>query len=420
MSEDLRGRRGGRPAAAPPVASAARPHSDAGDRRRARDLVLGLVEVWTNRLWFDSLGYGGVFTTMFWTTARALLRLRRGPRGSRPSATRSSRSAPGRSCIGDGYRNPTVERYQDTIDPIRQWVLVGVGSLMFVFGGASAAGHWKTYLLWRNGEPFGQDDVYFHRDIGFFVFGYPWYRYVVSFAFTLLIVIAAGHGRHPLPLRRHPAPGAATTACPLAAQVQISVLRRHVHARSRRSSYWLDRYGLAISSGHLFTGISYTDAHAVLPAKNILAVIAVICALLFFGNVIRPGWMLPVARARAADPVGDPDRRHLAGDRAAVPGPAVRARQGAPVHRDEHRGHAAGLRHRPMSTHADYCRHGDDSAEQLKSKAEALPGVRLIDPQLVVAGVRAAAAAARVLLDARRPRCRPLHTRRCHRVRRTS
>ncbi|MEP6667439.1 MAG: UPF0182 family protein, partial [Nocardioidaceae bacterium] len=49
-----------------------------------------------------------------------------------------------------------------------------------------------------------------------------------------------------------------------------------------------------IADGNLFTGVSYADAHAVLPAKNILAIIAIICALLFFGNVIRPGWMLPV------------------------------------------------------------------------------------------------------------------------------
>jgi uncharacterized membrane protein (UPF0182 family) len=57
--------------------------------------------------------------------------------------------------------------------------------------------------------------------------------------------------------------------------------------------YWLDRYDLSNSSGHLFTGIGYTDQHAVLPSKNILTFIALICALLFFANIFRRTWLLP-------------------------------------------------------------------------------------------------------------------------------
>ncbi|MDQ3480724.1 MAG: UPF0182 family protein, partial [Actinomycetota bacterium] len=145
------------------------------------------VEVWTGRLWFSSLSYGSVFSTMLWTriglftvfglvlaavaVGNALLAFRMRP-----------------ILIGDGYRNPTVERYQDIIDPIRNWVLLGVGLLAFLFGGATAAGQWKTYLLWRNGVPFGQTDVFFDRDIGFFVFGYPWYRFLISFGFTVLVI----------------------------------------------------------------------------------------------------------------------------------------------------------------------------------------------------------------------------------------
>src|SRR3546814_14854476 len=41
------------------------------------------------------------------------------------------------------------------------------------------------------------------------------------------------------------------------------------------------------------TVIGYTDDHAVLPAKNILMFIALICAVLFFANVIRRTWILP-------------------------------------------------------------------------------------------------------------------------------
>jgi uncharacterized membrane protein (UPF0182 family) len=45
----------------------------------------------------------------------------------------------------------------------------------------------------------------------------------------------------------------------------------------------------------LITGLTYTDVNATLPAKSILAAIAVICSLLFFANIVRKSWLLPAA-----------------------------------------------------------------------------------------------------------------------------
>ena len=41
------------------------------------------------------------------------------------------------------------------------------------------------------------------------------------------------------------------------------------------------------------TGASYTDVNAILPAKTVLAVIALICAALFFAGALRRNAMLP-------------------------------------------------------------------------------------------------------------------------------
>jgi uncharacterized membrane protein (UPF0182 family) len=57
--------------------------------------------------------------------------------------------------------------------------------------------------------------------------------------------------------------------------------------------YWLDRYDVTSGSGGLITGVTYTDDKAVLPSKEILTFIALICAVLFFANVFRRTWMLP-------------------------------------------------------------------------------------------------------------------------------
>ena len=60
-------------------------------------------------------------------------------------------------------------------------------------------------------------------------------------------------------------------------------------------AYWFDRYALALKESKLITGLTYTDVNAVLPAKAILAAIAVVCALLFFANIVRRSWVLPAA-----------------------------------------------------------------------------------------------------------------------------
>ncbi len=77
-----------------------------------------------------------------------------------------------------------------------------------------------------------------------------------------------------------------------AAQAQLSVLLG-LFVLAKAGDYWLDRFDLVHQSGRLITGITYTDDHAVLPAKEILMGIAIICAVLFFLNVWRRTWMLP-------------------------------------------------------------------------------------------------------------------------------
>ncbi len=337
------------------------------------------VEVWTQKLWFGSLGFGSVFSKVLVT--RTLLFIIFGLLLAGVAVGNAYLAFRMRPILhSDGYRNPTVERYQDAIDPIRHWVLIGLGAVMFLFGGASASGQWKTYLMWRNGGAFGENDVYFNRDIGFFVFDYPWYRFLTSYSFTVvvigLIVAGATHylygGIRLAASRDKIVPGA---------QIQLSVLLGFFML-IKAVSYYLDRYGLAISDGKLFTGISYTDANAVLPAKNILAVIAVICALLFFGNVVRPGWMLPVLgfgllvlsailiggiwpaivqrfQVRPSEP--DKEARYISMNIDAT-------RTAYDLHDVEYENYPG------VTT---------DTPAELQRLASGLPGVRLIDPKLV-------------------------------------
>jgi uncharacterized membrane protein (UPF0182 family) len=58
--------------------------------------------------------------------------------------------------------------------------------------------------------------------------------------------------------------------------------------------YYLGRFDLLSSTRGVVQGASYTDVNAQLPALNFLAVVALICAILFFVNIRLRIWALPI------------------------------------------------------------------------------------------------------------------------------
>ena len=80
------------------------------------------------------------------------------------------------------------DRYREVINPIRRWVLIGTALIFGIFAGASASGQWRTFMLWRNRQSFGEKDAYFGKDIGFFVFTLPWMHWLIDFLMTALVI----------------------------------------------------------------------------------------------------------------------------------------------------------------------------------------------------------------------------------------
>ena len=256
-------------------------------------LIFGIAVftgVWTDRLWFQSVGYSEVFSKILLTrTALFLIFGVVFAAAVIANIVIAYRTQP--IVVPQPRRNDPVARYREVLTPIRGRLLVALGAVLVLAAGSVGAGQWERFLLWRNGVSFGHGDEYFHRDIGFFVFDYPWWRFLLSYGFVLLgvCIVAAAlvhylYGGIVLQGR--------SNRFSSAAQVHLSILLG-LFVLLKAVAYWMDRYGLAMSDGHLFTGISYTDAHAVIPAKNILIIIALICAVLFFVNAIRRSWLLP-------------------------------------------------------------------------------------------------------------------------------
>ncbi len=253
------------------------------------------TSIYTDLLWFRSVGYASVFSRTL--AARTLLFLGFGLVFAAVVAINfvvAYRTKPAYQAMVPGQAE--LDRYRMALDPYRRIVVAVIVTLLGLIGGSAAAGEWRTYMQWRNGVSFGQKDAQFGMDISFFAFDLPWYRFVLGFAFaTVVVALIAAAVTHYLygGLRLQPFLGERATP---AARVHLSVLMG-AFVLLKAVGYWLDRYGLAVGEHRVnktgFTGLTYTDVNAVLQGRTILAIISLICAALFFANIVRRTWLLP-------------------------------------------------------------------------------------------------------------------------------
>ena len=248
------------------------------------------VSLYTDLLWFRSVDYTTVFTTVL--TTRLMLFVLFGLLmavlvGANVAVAYRVRP-PFRPM---SLEQQNLERYRVAIEPFLKPVLFLGAGVFGLFAGLSAASRWQTWLLWRNGTPFGEVDAQFGRDISYFAFTYPFQRFVLGFLLTAVVLaLLASAATHYLfgGLRLQTVGEKVSPA----ARAHLSVLLGVV-VLLKAFAYYLDRFGLAFSERGYVQGPSFTDVNAVLPAKNILIGIAVICALLFFANIVVRNVLLP-------------------------------------------------------------------------------------------------------------------------------
>ena len=187
----------------------------------------------------------------------------------------------------------SLERYRAQLEPIRKLVLIGTFLVIFYFAGSSGSRFWQTWLLFRNSTDFGQVDPQFGLDISFFAFKLPMWQALIGWGIsTIVLAIIAASAVHYIYGGIRPQVREERTT--VAARVQLSILLGLL-VLLKAVAYWFDRYALSLKEGRLITGLTYSDVNALLPAKSILAAIAVICSLLFFANIVRKSWLLPTA-----------------------------------------------------------------------------------------------------------------------------
>lgn len=255
-----------------------------------------LTDAYTNWLWFGEVGFRNVYTTVLFTRILlflvvavvvaviiwlALLLAYR----SRPVFVPAN-----------GPGDP-IARYRTTVMSRLRLFGIGIPVLIGVLSGLVAQSSWVTVQLFLHGSSFGVKDPQFHLDVGFYAFDLPFYRMVLNWLFvSVVIAFFANLVAHYVfgGLRLSGREGTLSTS----ARVQLAILAG-LFVLLKAVAYWLDRYALLSSTRKepTFTGGSYTDINAVLPAKLILLSIAVICAIAFFAGVVLRDLRIPAMAA---------------------------------------------------------------------------------------------------------------------------
>jgi len=184
------------------------------------------------------------------------------------------------------------QAYQQLIENLRRVIMIGLPILIGVFGGLLASRQWETAALWLNGSPFGVTDPQFGLDVGFFVFDLPFYSFAVGFisgGIFLAALINAGvhliYGGIRFTGR--------TVEISKPARIQLAILIA-AYMIVQGLSLWFDQYATATSPGELFTGVTYSDANAVIPGLQILALISLAVALAFFVTAVIGRWRISI------------------------------------------------------------------------------------------------------------------------------
>lgn len=253
-----------------------------------------LVGFYTDWKWFGAIDYRGVFTTTL--VARIVLFILFAVVAGGVVFAAGFVAWRGRpDSIDFSDLNSPVYQYRRSIEKTMGLFLKVIPILVGAVAGLLGQASWREFMLFLNGQDFGVKDPQFQRDLGFYAFQLPVWNIVVS-AFSMLLMVC-----FLLALFSHYILGGIRIGNRAAgvrgsisrpARLQLAVTAG-LWMLLQVVGYWLDRYQLLYNQHSLFTGGSYTDINAYLPAKIILMVIGVFVAVAIFAAVAIKDLRIP-------------------------------------------------------------------------------------------------------------------------------
>jgi uncharacterized protein len=300
-----------------PIIDVGPPQAKGGGRGRRWVLVAAALlvlfaltragSVYIETLWFGSLGYSSVYWTTFeygWAVFAvfalatvialrvAFLLLERG--------FAVTTLAP---------RRVVVNNEQVYVRPARvlkpaAWV---VSLLLGLIYGAGMSESWQTFALWLNRPRTSGADPVFGKTLGFYLFTLPALDSLTSWALTLAWVVLIGAFVYSalglLPaganLRAVASRGSLTeTAAHAKAYAAVSAALALLLAALALRAY-LSRYEYLFEDHQIFSGVTYTEDHWVLPGLVVVAVALLVGAALALANALALRRLRPLVAAAA-------------------------------------------------------------------------------------------------------------------------
>jgi len=232
--------------------------------------------IYTEWLWFGSLGFSGVYTIilaarvwLFFIGALVFLALLL---ANLFLARRLSPVSGGSVSIGQGLL--VVRRLVDT------GILVTAVFFSFIFG-AVASSQWEMVLRFLNAANFGVSEPLLGRDVAFYIFDLPLYHFLqgwLIWAVVIALIFSAVIYGLNLGFRR----AAFTTAI----KGHLSILGAAIFFLISWS-YRLKIFDLLYSERGVIFGPGYTDVNAQWVAWRVLIVVAAISGLLLLIGIFR-------------------------------------------------------------------------------------------------------------------------------------
>lgn len=246
-------------------------------------LVIALfssISLYIEGLWFDSLGFGSVF----WYTLRLKIILFVIFAIVTICILRAGFWLLDRAFVSMALERRTVviNNQQVTIDPARflrplTWIVAGLCGLLYAIGMSQ---QWQSFALYLNQAPTSGTDPIFGKAIGFYLFSLPVLQLIAGWLSMLALIILCASivyaflsapQKSEVTFAPGQSKGKGYAAISVALAGLLLVLAWQVY---------LTRFTYLFDDHEIFSGITYTEAHYLLPG------LLIVCAMLLVSAII--------------------------------------------------------------------------------------------------------------------------------------
>jgi uncharacterized membrane protein (UPF0182 family) len=201
------------------------------------------------------------------------------------------------------FSSPGYWVVQDDLIHIPPWevekrpvtALILLASLLFsLFAALRGSAQWESYLRFFHPTPFGIADPLFNRDIGFYVFQFPFLKHLYGWLMTVLILTTLATGFFYFLRKSFHFVPPQTLRVAAAARRHLAVLAALLFFVGTWG-VWIAMTEILFSKRGVVFGPGYTDVTAQLTMLKILMVATAFCGVTILSLVVRWNWKLPAA-----------------------------------------------------------------------------------------------------------------------------